>query len=204
MARDPAGHPVARLPAALLDALEVEELVVDRERWALLVAIDGRRTVRELVRARNRPVLDVCHALLELVDAGAVGVIDPAAARAPEPTPGTGARTPAGRAGVARAAAAEPGRRAGPSRRAPRSLRPAEVDRVARSRRRGAGRRACTEPPPAAVLTIVPEADAEPAGRSEPQPEPDARPSPSRWPRPVGATPDKGAFLRLFSGLRES
>ena len=71
----------------MLDALEVEEIVIDRERWALLVAIDGRRTVRELVQRSARPVIDVCHVLLELVEAGAIGVIDPAASRAPEPEP---------------------------------------------------------------------------------------------------------------------
>ena len=58
----------------LADELGVDELVVDRERWQLLVAIDGRRSVRELVRKTNRPVLDVCHAILALVDAGAVNV----------------------------------------------------------------------------------------------------------------------------------
>ena len=45
----------------LLDALEVDELVVDRERWALLVAIDGRRTVRELVQRTGRPVIELCQ-----------------------------------------------------------------------------------------------------------------------------------------------
>ena len=71
----------------LLDALEVDELVVDRERWSLLVAIDGRRTVRELVARSARPVIDVCHVLLELVEAGAIGVIDPAAAPRANPSP---------------------------------------------------------------------------------------------------------------------
>jgi hypothetical protein len=66
----------------LLDALEVDEMIVDRERWSLLVAIDGRRTVRELVERAGRPMLDVCHVLLEFVEAGAIGVIDPAASRA--------------------------------------------------------------------------------------------------------------------------
>ena len=63
----------------LADELGPNEIVVDRERWALLVAIDGRRTVRELVRKTNRPVLDVCHELLALVDAGAVAVVSPPA-----------------------------------------------------------------------------------------------------------------------------
>ena len=63
----------------LADELGVEELVVDRERWQLIVALDGRRSVRDLVRKTNRPVLEVCHAILELVDSGAVNVGPPPA-----------------------------------------------------------------------------------------------------------------------------
>ena len=94
--------------------LEVDELVIDREGWALLVAIDGRRTVRELVQRTGRPVIDVCQALLELVDAGALGVIDPAAALAsgppsrrrwPKPAPsGTSCPAPPARASGRRSA----------------------------------------------------------------------------------------------------
>jgi Domain of unknown function (DUF4388) len=58
----------------LADELGVEELTVDRERWQLIVSLDGRRSVRDLVRKTNRPVLELCHAILELVDAGAVNV----------------------------------------------------------------------------------------------------------------------------------
>jgi hypothetical protein len=63
----------------LSDELAVDELPVDRERWKLLVAIDGRRTVRDLVQRTSRPVLDVCHALMALADAGAVGIVEPPA-----------------------------------------------------------------------------------------------------------------------------
>jgi hypothetical protein len=61
----------------LSEELGIDEIVVDRQRWTLLVAIDGRRTVRELVRKTNRPVLDVCHALVALIEAGAVGIVAP-------------------------------------------------------------------------------------------------------------------------------
>jgi hypothetical protein len=64
----------------LSDELAVEELVIDRERWALLVAIDGRRTVRELVRKLNRPTLEICHAIVALVEAGAIAVVAPTSA----------------------------------------------------------------------------------------------------------------------------
>ena len=63
----------------LSDELGVEQLLVDRERWQLLVSLDGRRSVRDLVRKTNRPVLDVCHAILALVDSGAVTVGPPPA-----------------------------------------------------------------------------------------------------------------------------
>jgi Domain of unknown function (DUF4388) len=67
----------------LTDDLGVEVLTVDRERWQLLVALDGRRNVRDLVRKTNRPVLEVCHAILALVDAGAVSVGPPPVVAAP-------------------------------------------------------------------------------------------------------------------------
>jgi len=73
----------------LADELGVAELPVDRERWQLIVSLDGRRSVRDLVRKTNRPVLDVCHALLGLVDAGAVNVGPPPAAPATARTNGT-------------------------------------------------------------------------------------------------------------------
>ena len=63
----------------LADELGVTELTVDHERWQLIVAIDGRRTVRDLAKKTGRGVLDVCHAILALVDAGAVNVGPPPA-----------------------------------------------------------------------------------------------------------------------------
>jgi hypothetical protein len=59
----------------LSEQLGSDELRIDRDRWELLVAMDGRRTVRELVRKCNRPVLEVCHAIVALVEAGAVTVV---------------------------------------------------------------------------------------------------------------------------------
>jgi len=64
----------------LTEELGIDEIVVDRERWRLLTAIDGRRNVRDLVRKTNRAVLEVCHAVVALVDAGAVTVAQPPAA----------------------------------------------------------------------------------------------------------------------------
>ncbi len=67
----------------LTEDLGIDEIVVDRERWRLLTAIDGRRSVRDLVRRTNRPVLDVCHAIVSLVDASAVTVTPPPTAASP-------------------------------------------------------------------------------------------------------------------------
>lgn len=176
----------------LLDALEVDELLIDRDRWALLVATDGRRTVRELVHRTGRPVIELCQMLLELVEVGAVGVIDPAAARAPDadlarsepPSPEVfGLEDPASSAAVVDAQPV-------PQPDDPRTVvSTSEVSSV--------------EPPrppeadaPAVVLTIVPEPQPD-----DPQPEPAPEPQP---PSGAAETPDKGAFLRLFSGLRDS
>jgi len=165
----------------LLDELEVEEIVIDRDRWALLVAIDGRRTVRELVQRTNRPVIELCQTLLELIEVGAVGVIDPVVARAPDvemapplPSPAVPEPEPAHRTDEAvPGPATQPG-----------------TDT------------AHTEPPP--VLTIVPGHDPDAWPEPEPQP-PVAEPEPEPAPVAAGADPpDKGAFLRLFSGLRDS
>lgn len=64
----------------LSEQLAVEELTVDQARWQLLISIDGRRTVRDLVRKTSRPVLEICHEIVALVDAGACTVSLPPAA----------------------------------------------------------------------------------------------------------------------------
>jgi len=77
----------------LNEELGSAELNVDRERWRLLTAIDSRRNVRDLARKTNRSVLDVCHALVELVHAGACQVAEaPPATAAPRSTGGKAAR----------------------------------------------------------------------------------------------------------------
>ncbi len=76
----------------LSEDLGIDELVVDRERWRLLTAIDGRRSVRELVRKTTRPVLDVCHAVVALVEAGAIVVAQPPAAAQPSSSRSSGGK----------------------------------------------------------------------------------------------------------------
>jgi hypothetical protein len=53
-------------------SLTVDLLELDRERWKLVVAIDGRRTVRQIVHKLGGRVIDVCRELVALVDLGAV------------------------------------------------------------------------------------------------------------------------------------
>ncbi len=191
----------------LLDSLEVAELVIDRARWELIVAIDGRRTVRELVRRTGRPELEICHAVLELVDAGAVGVLDPAPPEA------------VGEAGVAatlvRPAAVAP-EVPDPTIADPTIADPTIADPT------------IADPTIAGPIALVP---AEPAAapvppapppRSEPAPTADIALSPVPsvgGPSAQGSSvtesdqegdpeegvpaPDRGVFLRLFSGLRE-
>ena len=179
----------------LLDALHVDELVVDRDRWGLLVAIDGRRTVRELVQRMERPVRDVCHTLLELIEAGAVGVIDPAAARVPEAEPAPASAPPAPALVEPVAAPPVP---ATPEHR---------VEPVAVGARAEAAPAADATPEPAAVNGA--RNGSGPAGADDPA----AHELLEEVPATVGAPAsepaapehtDRGAFLRLFSGLRES
>jgi hypothetical protein len=183
----------------LLETLEVEELVLDHERWTLLVAIDGRRTVREIVQRTQRPVMDVCQAMLELVEAGALGMIDPAAARASEITE------------LEAVVAAEAAPAPSESVASPPPVVVTEAEPAPEA-----------EPVPEAVapvLKIVPEAapEATAAPEADPPAEPDVpdvpevpeavldEPDDRRVNEATGSEgPDRGAFLRLFSGLRES
>jgi len=87
----------------LTEELRIDELSVDRQCWRLLTAIDGRRNMRELVRKTNRPVLDVCHAVVALVDAGACSVVQAPStpAAVPRSTGGKATRAVAPRSATA-------------------------------------------------------------------------------------------------------
>jgi hypothetical protein len=198
----------------LLDALVVDEVVFDRERWSLLVALDGRRTVRNVVEHAGLPALDVCHTLLELVEAGAVGILEPDAVRA-EPVAEPVASP------VAAAPPVAPGEPVPP---APPETVPAPVERAPEP---------VPEPAPAPPPPVerapepVPEPDAAPAPAPvverpafQPPPRPEPAPAARVEPEPTASEPhasdpvsesvgasagaDRGAFLRLFSGLRET
>lgn len=57
------------------DELGADEITIDAETWQLLVGIDGRRTVRDVVHRSGRTVLEVCHTLKDLVERGAVEMV---------------------------------------------------------------------------------------------------------------------------------
>ncbi len=189
----------------LLDALEVDELVIDRERWTLLVAMDGRRTVRELVQRTNRPVIELCQSLLELIDAGAIGVIDPAAAY-PEDVTAPEAVAPEAVTTDVVTPAVVPPETAAPEVAPAFEASPHIVPTPVPTPEVAPAAPAEVAPAPAVVLTIVPDgADT----ATEPVPETPDEPAATERPpaEPVAAgsePPDKGAFLRLFSGLRDS
>ena len=177
--------------ARLLDALVVDELVLDRDRWSLLVALDGRRTVRDVVERVGRPTLEVCQALLELVDAGAVGIIEPetvavepvAAARRPSPSPSF-------------PWSARPNPFA-PRNRRRSSTRPNRSDRnpyPPPSSGPRSSRRPSPRPRHASSRGLLPN-----RGLLRSRPRRSPRPS-----RPATAGADRGTFLRMFSGLRDA
>lgn len=60
----------------LRDDLAVDEITLDARLWRLVVTLDGRRTVRDVVHRSERTVLDICHALKGLVEMGAVEMVD--------------------------------------------------------------------------------------------------------------------------------
>jgi hypothetical protein len=183
----------------LLESLEVDEVVIDRERWALLVAMDGRRTVRELVQRTTRPVIELCQTLLELVEIGAVGVIDPAAARTPDLDLDAPAPTSPDDPAAPNVARSDEVGHAEPAIRSDATLDGAAASEVPVEPSSGRD-----EPTAAVVLTFVPEPEIEP--ERGPEPEPDPGPELESDAKPGGGAdpPDRGAFLRLFSGLRDS
>jgi len=61
----------------LAPELGSESIIIDPPRWRLLVSLDGRRSVRELMHETRRSVLEICNALKELIEEGAVEVDAP-------------------------------------------------------------------------------------------------------------------------------
>jgi hypothetical protein len=58
----------------LASVLRADEIVVSAREWSLLVALEGRPSVRELVAPHGRPMVEVCRTLEELIERGAIEV----------------------------------------------------------------------------------------------------------------------------------
>lgn len=56
----------------LVDALSATEVTLDRERWRVLTAIDGRRSLRAIARLLNLSDYDVCRISRGLLQAGVI------------------------------------------------------------------------------------------------------------------------------------
>jgi hypothetical protein len=157
----------------LRDELRADSLTVDPALWRLLVAIDGRRSVREVIDRTRQGVLDVCHALKGLVDQGAVEFDPPSARTAP------------------RARAAGSGRASGTTRAATGAVEPPPRTPAATEPRGRASE--LTDPwgPDVDATAVAPDAAAAVAVRADALLEGD------------DGVRDRRALLRLFSALRE-
>jgi hypothetical protein len=56
----------------LAEALSDDSLILSQDRWKVLVAVDGRRSVAALSRRLDIELLEFCHLLKPLVESGAV------------------------------------------------------------------------------------------------------------------------------------
>ncbi len=72
--------PSLDVTARLHDDLQVEQFLVDRDRWRVLAGIGSGRSVRDLAESLGDE-LAVCQAVAALVEAGAVAISEPEVAR---------------------------------------------------------------------------------------------------------------------------
>lgn len=62
--------------------LDTSEVTLDKERWRMLTAIDGRRNLRAIGRTLNLSDFEACRLLVDLLDAGVADIDDVAKATA--------------------------------------------------------------------------------------------------------------------------
>ncbi|MBV9919913.1 MAG: DUF4388 domain-containing protein [Pseudonocardia sp.] len=195
----------------LAPQLRGDEIVLRADEWAVLVALEARPTVRELVAARGESLIEGCRLVKHLVDRGAVEVTTergPAAAPPAPSTPTTVADVrPSGR-DERRAAleAATAGILDAAEPYAPEAIEPEPV--AAAVVREPAPQPLVREPAPQPVVRepVIPDPVVRPSLAVEPEP--------VAVPEPVGArvavdpveepSSDRGALLRLFSALKEN
>ncbi len=159
----------------LAAVLHDDEIVVTAREWSLLVALDGTPSVRDLVARRRQPMMEVCRDLKGLIDRGAVEV---------------GADVEPPNVRVERSHRVVD---AAPSTLEPSEPHAPDADDVAAT---GPGRLATF----AADAVVAAEAEAVTTGlvSGGGTPEPGAARG-----EPENTSEDRGALLRLFSGLKE-
>ena len=163
-------------------------MTIDAAQWEILAALDGTRSVDDVVIGSKRSLMEVCGVLREMVERGAVEVVSPDGA-----TPdGEGASQPESGAGEA----AEAGALADLADLA-KSAQDARADTPSREAvaadpddRAGDARGAAVEEAPVGVAVVQPVAPYGPGVDPPDEPE-------------DGSTRDRGAMLRLFSAIRE-
>lgn len=74
--------PSLDLQPHLVDDLASTEVTIDQERWRMLTAIDGRRSLRAIGRTLNMSDFDVCRVVKSLLEGGVVEIDARAAALA--------------------------------------------------------------------------------------------------------------------------
>ncbi|MDQ1519258.1 MAG: hypothetical protein QOI55_331 [Actinomycetota bacterium] len=178
--------------------LGTDSIIVDQPRWRLLVCLDGNRSVLDVMQHTQRSVLDVCNALKELIEEGAVEIaLEPSSAPAEAPPE------------VAEPEASEPEAtqlEVPPAREPIEPVEPVEPVEIVEERAAVLLARAEVVP-----ATAMPDPFASPEHDDDQEDE-----TPENFATPEDAAPvsessfedgdgrDRGALLRLFSALRET
>jgi hypothetical protein len=69
--------PSLELHPHVVDSLPADEVTLSRERWRLVTAIDGRRSIRAIARSVGLTEYDTCRMVKSLMDEGIVELIGP-------------------------------------------------------------------------------------------------------------------------------
>jgi hypothetical protein len=69
--------PSLELHPRILADLDRDEVTLSKDRWRLMTAIDGRRSIRVIARSLGSSDYDVCRTLKSLIDDGVVAVDSP-------------------------------------------------------------------------------------------------------------------------------
>ncbi|HSS10930.1 MAG TPA: DUF4388 domain-containing protein [Acidimicrobiales bacterium] len=69
--------PSLDLHPQVVDSLPADEVTLSRERWRLITAMDGRRSIRAIARSVGLTEYDTCRMVKSLMDEGVVELIGP-------------------------------------------------------------------------------------------------------------------------------